>query len=146
MPRQQYPDLSLDIPRDWQDRTMIAFAATKAVKSSTVPNVVVTRDTLGDSPDLKRYADRQLIELAKRVDGFVPIERRATQLGGQEAVELRFESKGSDEPIVQRLIMTALPSGQVVSLTSTAAKSDAGDLDATFDRICASVTLTGKTA
>ena len=46
MSRYESRDVHFDIPRHWEDRTMVAFAAPPRPGQTTAPNVVMTRDLL----------------------------------------------------------------------------------------------------
>src|SRR5262249_13584715 len=85
-------------PRHWEDKTIVAFSAPSRPGQSTAASFVMTRDQLTDSDTLASYADRQLAELSKRVDGFELIEKRDTQVAGARAVALRFTSKALAVP------------------------------------------------
>jgi hypothetical protein len=142
MARYEAPDVSFDVPRDWQDRSVVAFAAPKPKGQAAAANVLLSREPLGDAPDLTTYANRQLIELAKRIEGFSLIDRRDTTFSGRPAVEIRFESTPA-APVVQRMVMIA--AGQtVLSFTATAAKDEVAKLESTFERILSSVKVAGR--
>jgi hypothetical protein len=130
-------DLAFDLPRDWEDKTVVAFAA--PTKTGVAPNVVVTRDALGDGETLAAYADRQLVELAKRLDGFDLHHKKDLVLGGHAAIELSFGWQGQSGPLEQRLVMAANRARQVSSFTTTTAKVDVRKNDPIFDRILLSV-------
>jgi hypothetical protein len=93
MPRYEHPDASFDVPRDWEDRSVVAFAA-PAKPGQTVSNLVMSRDALPPGDDVRRYGDRQLVEMAKRLDGFELHARQELTLGGQPTLELRFGWQG----------------------------------------------------
>src|SRR5690242_16829968 len=104
MPRHQQGNVSFEVPRHWEDRTIVAFAAPSRPGQSTAASFVMTRDSLQDSDTLASYADRQLAELSKRVDGFELVEKRETVAGGARAFSLRFTSKALAGPLSQRLL------------------------------------------
>jgi hypothetical protein len=135
--RHEGKDVAFDVPRDWEDKTVVAFSAPG--RAGVAPNVVVTRDALGEGETLRAYADRQLVELAKRLDGFDLHERRDLNLGGHAAIELAFGWQGQTTALEQRLVMAANRARQVVTLTTTTAKADAKKNDPIFDRILLSV-------
>jgi hypothetical protein len=139
MARYESRDISFDVPRHWDDRTLVAFAAPPHPSQAVAPNVVMTRDTLGPTETLRAYADKQLAELAKRLDGFELGGREVTTLGGRPAVVLRFGSKGPNGPIVQRLAVVEGPRRGVWCLTLSASKADAEQSDPLFDRILSTV-------
>ena len=144
MARYEHSDVSFDVPRDWKDRSVVAFTEPSKAGQTTAANVVLTRDPLPKAETLRSYADRQLVELAKRMDGFDLRKREEKELAGREAVELRFGWKGGSGPIEQRLTMVQGTGGQVLTFTTTVKRSEAAKFDAVFDRILASVKFPDK--
>ena len=118
---------------------MVAFSAPLRPGQATAPNLVMTRDALGPSETLLGYADRQIAELAKRLQEFELVARRERTLGGQPAQELHFEWLGSAGPLEQRLVIAAGRRRQLYCFTATAAKADAEQLEPLFERILSTV-------
>jgi len=141
MARYESHDLSFDVPRDWVDRSVVAYAAPLPPGHAIAPNVVMTRDQLGPGETLRAYADRQLVELARRLDGFKLGSRDERTFGASQAVELRFEWQSPSGPLDQRLLMIGVPGRAVLSLTATTPEEDAGRMVTAFDRIFASIDL-----
>ena len=139
MPRHEEKDVSFDVPRHWDDRSIVAFAAPPQAGQSVAGNLVMTRDTLGERETLGDYADRQLTELTRRLDGFELHRREEVTLGGAPAVALRFASRASSGPLEQRLVVVAAPRRGVLCFTATTGKADAEQNDPLFDRILGSV-------
>lgn len=139
MPRHEQRDISFDVPRHWDDKTITAFAAPPQQGQAIAANVVMTRDTLGDRDTLATYADRQLAELSKRVDGFELVRREDTTLGGAPAVAIRFTARGSSGPLQQRLLVVEGRRRGVFCFTTTTAKADADQNEPLFDRILSTV-------
>src|SRR6478672_4215595 len=105
MPRYEHADVSFDVPRDWEDRTVVAFAVPAQPGQPSASNVVVTRDTLRAGEAIAGYADRQLAELAKRLDAFQLLYRKEVAVGGLPGAELRFLWRGRAGELDQRLMM-----------------------------------------
>jgi hypothetical protein len=101
----------------------------------------MTRDQLAPSETIRSYADKQLAELARRLDGFKLGYREERSVSGADAVEIRFTWKGNSGPLDQRLLMLATGKRIVLSFTATAAQSEAGHLVSVFDRVFSSITL-----
>jgi hypothetical protein len=137
--------VSFDVPRDWSDRTVVAYAAPPREGERHAPNVVVTRDDLPEEEGLEEYVDRQLDALADRLRGFVLDGREDGELGGRPAVVISFGSTGAHGPLAQRLTIVALPDRKVVSFTMTAPERDAAQLTPLFDRIASSVSFDEST-
>lgn len=143
MPRYEHPDVSFDVPRDWEDRSVAAFSAPLSPGKKAGPNVVLTRDKLEPGENLASYADRNLVELAQRLDKFSLQKRSDVTVSGLPAVELRFTWKGSSGLVDQRLVMCATGKRLVLSITSTVPRASGVDMEATMNRILASVSIPG---
>ena len=141
MARYEHPDISFDIPRGWEDRSVIAFSAPTPPGATTAPNVVLTRDRLEPGENLAGYTDRQLVELVQRLEGFSLVQRVERTVGGHPAIELRFFWRGSTGVVDQRLVMCATGKRLVLNLTSTAPKGSVPDVGPIMNRILATVTI-----
>jgi hypothetical protein len=139
MSRYESRDVTFDVPRHWEDRTLVAFAAPAKPGQATAPNMVMTRDTLGAEETIGSYADKQLTELSKRLEGFELDERKEDTFGGQPGVELRFTWQGSAGKLEQRLVMVAGRRRSVCCFNATMAKADAEQLNPLFDRIISTI-------
>jgi hypothetical protein len=139
MPRHEEKDVSFDVPRHWDDKSIVAFAAPPQAGQAVAGNLVMTRDTLGERETLGDYADRQLTELTRRLDGFELHRREELTLGGAPAVSIRFASRASSGPLEQRLVVVEGRRRGVFCFTATTGKADAEQNDPLFDRILGSV-------
>ena len=139
MPRHQTGNVSFEVPRHWEDKTIVAFSAPSRPGQSTAASFVMTRDTLADSDTLASYADRQLTELAQRLDAFELVDKRETTVSGAKAIAMRFTSKALPGPLLQRLIVVEDRRRAVVCFTATAPKADAAQLEPLFDRMVAGI-------
>jgi hypothetical protein len=139
MARHEQNDVSFDVPRHWEDKTLVAYAAPPRDGQVTAANLVMTRDTLGPREALGDYADRQLAELAKRLDGFELVRREETTLGGLPAIVLRFGSRAAAGPLLQRLAVVEGRRQSVYCFTATTPRADAAQNDPLIDRILGSV-------
>ncbi|MFO0759147.1 MAG: DcrB-related protein [Byssovorax sp.] len=135
MARHEQPDVSFDVPRHWEDKTLVAYAAPPQPEKATTANLVMTRDSLLDREMLADYADRQLTELSARLDDFELDRREQTTLGGQPAIILRFTSRSQSGTLVQRLCMVEGRRRLVYCFTATSPKADQAQNDPLFDRI-----------
>ncbi len=143
MPRYEHPDVSFDVPRDWEDRSVAAFSAPVAPGKTAGPNVVLTRDKLEPGENLASYADRNLVELAQRLEKFTLQKRSDITVSELPAIELRFTWKGNSGLVDQRLVMCATGKRLVLNITSTAPRSAGVDMDGTMTRVLASVKIPG---
>lgn len=144
MPRYENGQLSFDVPRDWEDRTIVSFAAPQKQGEKTTPNIVVVRDTLAPGEDIHGYADRQLVEMARRFEGFSFRKRRELSIGTVAAVEFRFGWTSQSGAVENRQVHVATDERSVISITATMARKDASKLGPLFDRIFASVIVRVK--
>src|SRR4051794_33673057 len=69
-------DLRLSFPDEWHERTIVAVSAPPNDAWKVTPNFVVTRDLALEGESLEAYTDRQLIELAKRLEEFKLFARK----------------------------------------------------------------------
>ncbi len=139
MARHQDPRVSFDVPRDWEDRTVVAYAAPPRADQRATSNVVMTRDRLPDHEDLEAYVARQAEGLESRLKGFVLREMEETTLADRSAVTLYFSSNGPSGPLEQRLTIVALPDRAVASFTMTAPATEAAQAGPLFDRMLSSI-------
>jgi hypothetical protein len=139
MPRHEQRDISFDVPRHWDDKTIVAYAAPPQAGQAIAANLVMTRDALKDGENLAQYADRQLAELAKRVDAFELIRREDLTLGGAPAVSVRFAARAAGGPLEQRLVVVEGRRRSVYCFTATTAKADADQNNPLFDRILGTI-------
>jgi hypothetical protein len=143
MPRYEHPDVSFEVPRDWEDRSVAAFSAPVAPGAKGGPNVVLTRDKLEPGENLAAYAERNLVELAQRLEKFTLQKRADTTVSELPAIELRFTWRGGTGLVDQRLVMCATGKRLVLSITSTAPRAAGVDVEATMNRILATVKIPG---
>ena len=102
-------------------------------------NIVLTRDVPRKDETVRAYADRQLVELAQRLNGFRLDHRDDVRLGGLPAVELVFTWNGDRCVIKQRVVFVISPSRQVLSFTLTAEKDHYKEVERIGDLILASI-------
>lgn len=129
-----------DVPRDWEDRTIVAYRAPRTGDGPT-PNVVVTRDRMIGSDDLATYAERHLRSLAGEVEGFQLKNTADVKVDGHDGVLVGFTSRSGDRVLAQRMTLVALPDGQVITITMTAAQDELAQLGPLFERIQSSLRL-----
>lgn len=132
-------DVSFEIPNDWQDRTIAAFAAPLQPKQTIAPNFVVTRDVVPEREPSSTYADKQLVELAKRLEAFNLSERLESFVGGLPAVVLIFTWRGANGTIKQRQTFVAIGTGVVLTFVATALVSEFSSMEPAFQAILDSI-------
>lgn len=144
MPRHEDQLVSFDVPRDWVDRTVVAYAAPPKEGTRAAANLVMTRDEIPEDEELEDYVARQVANLGDHLKGFLLEARDDDVVSGRPAVVLTFGSSGADGPLAQRLTIVALPGRRVLSFTMTAPVRDAAQVVALFDRIISSVAIRGE--
>jgi hypothetical protein len=139
MPHYQHFDVSFNVPDDWNDRTVTAFAAPLLPGQKVAPNIVLTRDILADNEAVSAYADRQLVELAKRMDRFTLRHRREVRLGGLPSVELSFTWHSGNGTLQQKVMFVVVRQHIVLTFAATMLESDSAKAESLFDEIFASI-------
>ncbi len=79
----------IQIPETWKDQTVHCFSV-PGNKGGGTASFVMTRDADTPAKDVQNYVDVQMVEAAKNLQGFKPVDRRAIVLSGQPAVELTY--------------------------------------------------------
>lgn len=141
MPRYQDEAMFFDVPRDWQDRTIVAYAAPPLPGRERTSNLVMTREELREDETLASYVDRQVEQLAQRMEGFELIERESRQVADRPAVCVRIRSGNESDKFEQHLAMVEMPRRVVASFTMTVPDDDAAQMAPLFDRILSTVRL-----
>ncbi|MET0753985.1 MAG: DcrB-related protein [Pyrinomonadaceae bacterium] len=85
--RYQTGNFSLEVPEDWQDRSIISFTASVA-PNEFAPNVVITREVIDARLSVEEYADRQFDLTQAEVQGLKIIEKKNTTVGALPAVQI----------------------------------------------------------
>jgi hypothetical protein len=138
MATHEQKDLVFEVPDGWEDRTIVAYSAPGNADETNPPNVVVTREKLPPGGSLRRYVNRQLGILARRLDDFELQEQRELNLGGLPAYEIVFQWAGENGVIHQRLAMVER-AGTVLHFTLSVAQAEAEAHQAAFDTILSTV-------
>src|SRR5688500_15798289 len=141
--RYESREVSFDVPRDWDDKTIVAYSAPLQAGQQVTSNVVLTRDNLAGNDTLAIYSDKQIVELAKRLPGFELESRSDVTVSDLPGVELRFSWRGTLGIVVQQRIVMVAQKKKVFNLTATAPKGEMSKLEAIYDRIFSSLKLEG---
>lgn len=80
-------NFALDVPDDWQDRSIISFVATVA-PTEFAPNTVITREPIDADASVEDYANRQFAVTQAEVEGLKIVEQNNTTVGGKPAVQI----------------------------------------------------------
>lgn len=112
---------ALEIPDDWQDRSIVSFSAAVA-PHEFAPNVVITREIIDAETSLEDYTQRQFAVTQAEVQGLQIVDRRQTTLGGRAAVQV--VQKISAHGLVLRQLQTfILGDEEIYIVTCTATES-----------------------
>jgi hypothetical protein len=141
MPRYEHPDLSFHVADGWHDRTITAFSAPEKPGQKIAPNVVVTRDPVTEGEPLTAYADRQVIELAKRLDHFHLLRRQERLHNGSPVVDFAFTWKASAGTFQQRQVCALVRGKTLVTVTCTALKDDYAQAEPGFNALLDSLRI-----
>lgn len=135
MPRYEHKNIRFDAPLDWQDRTIVSFAAPRRVEQPITPNFVLTRDAVDDPRiSLETFAEKQFVDISRHLREVEVVERKATEVGGVAAIEFRFRQKSPLGRLEQRLILFR-HDDLLFTVTTTVAADEAAEQDPLFDRI-----------
>lgn len=109
---------ALEVPNDWQDRSIITFVATVA-PNEFAPNVVVTREPIDPEASVEDYAARQFAVTQAEVQGLSIVEQTNTTVGGKPAVQIvqKIEAHGL---VLQQLQTFVLGNEEIYIITCTA--------------------------
>lgn len=99
-------DFTIETPDDWEDRSIVSFAA-PTLPGEFAPNLVVTREVVDLETSIEEYAYRQFDIAHQEVAGLQIISRENTTLGGRPAVEIvqRLSSHGLNLQQIQMFIL-----------------------------------------
>ena len=139
MPHYQSAEVRFNVPDGWQDRTIVSYAAPAKPGRAITPNLVVTRDPADDREPVTAYADRQLVEFARRLDGFALKQRKERTLGGLPAVEMVFTWDNPLGVLQQKQVCVLVGRQTMLNFTLSAAEEDFGGMEPGFDHILASL-------
>jgi hypothetical protein len=141
MPRYQDASIQFDVPRDWEDRTIVVFSAPARPGQERTTNIVVTREALDGDDTLESYADHQLELLADRMDDFELGERESRPIGGRPATLLRITSSSDGVSFEQRMALVELAGRVVATFTLTIPEQDVAQMAPLYERILGTIRI-----
>lgn len=142
--RYDHEDLSFDLPDAYEDHSVVMFSAEPS-RPGLATNVVLTRDRLAGGETLRRYVDRQLIELGKQLRDLVLLGSEPCDIGGRQAFDMTASWRAPTGVVEQRLLMIALGE-RVLTLAITAQQKNRAELDAALACVLASLRVQGAPA
>ena len=104
--RYQANDFTIETPDEWEDRSIITFAAPSRI-GEFAPNLVITRESVDTRTSVEDYAYRQFDIAQKEVAGLQIVTRENTTVGSRPAVEItqRLSAHGLNLQQLQTFIL-----------------------------------------
>lgn len=132
-------NFSLDVPDDWQDRSIISFVATVA-PSEFAPNVVITKEAVDEETSVEDYAHRQFAVTQAEVAGLTIIDQQNITIEGNPAIQIvqKISAHGLN---LQQLQTFVLAGDEIIILTCTATAAGFEQHSARFQQIAQSLRL-----
>ena len=144
--------VSLELPGQWEDRSIYTFVAPEQMASSGLPtmaktqgfrpNVVVTREPKGKVQRIDTYAKEQLAISQKQLPQLKVIEDKEHQLSGQPAVSRVFTFVAPPQNVVVQQLQTfVLHQDWIYTFTFSSLPDGFNEQRKSFDGILGSVKL-----
>lgn len=131
------PSLGFDLPRDWEDRTILRYEAPVrpgATGLASPASATVERGRMQPDEDLARHVERRLRDLATR-EGFLVREVAATRLEDHPAARVRYASVPEGVPTEHFALLVQLRDRVVATLTLSAPRTELAQLEPLFERM-----------
>lgn len=134
-------NFSLDVPDDWEDRSIISFVATVA-PTEFAPNVVITKEAVAEETSVEDYAHRQFAVTQSEVAGLTVIDQQNIIVEGNPAVQIiqKISAHGLN---LQQLQTFVLAGEEIIIVTCTTTAASFHQHSARFQKIAQSLRLSG---
>ena len=139
----RFNDGTIDIPGEWEDKSVIALSYPSG-KTESLANITITRDFVKDKNiDLAEYVDKQLVNFAKSFSKFELIKRKSIEIANHQAIQIEFHWKTPDKIIVyQKQTILFHPNKPVIlTITCTSQKSNIKKFEKQFNEILQTLKL-----
>lgn len=133
---------SLHIPDDWQDRSIITFAASYSPGEFS-PNAVITREAVPADTSIEDYANFQFNITQAEVQGLQVISRENTLINGSPAVQI-VQTIAAHGLNLQQLQTFVLSDEIIYVITCTATAATFDQHLSQFQKIAQSFKLAGE--
>lgn len=135
-------EADIEVPVHWKDGTINAFMipSTKSPGEADA-SFVITRDAETQSKDVEHYADSQLVNAAKNLNRYDFIERRATRINDEPAMEIDFTWVTPERIEIRQRQAYVMYDGFFLIFTLTSRASDFARYEAMWEQTIASVQL-----
>ena len=137
MSRQAHRELSFEVPDDWEDKSISAFAPHHQ-EGKLGTSVTITREPNAGSRSLRAHVAQQLATVSRALADFDLRETRDATVGGLPAVISDFSFSGETGAIAQRYVLVQFKQW-IYSITYTMPKGDIEKSLPAFERVLASV-------
>ena len=140
MAREAHRDLLFEVPDEWEDKSITAFAAPGEPGSPIQRSVVVTREPLPKGTSLRTFAGRQMTNVGKALPGFQLQGSRDEIVGGRPAVTYDFSWEGDSGPLAQRQVLVGVDE-KVYCITYSIHRAEVAKAMPAFERLLSTVTF-----
>lgn len=136
-------ELDFVLPDGWRDGTMNAFVLPPSKESRIGGEgaLVITRDSTQPHADIHEYADRQMIEAAKRFPDYNLVQRRSIYLDSQPAIELIYTWLAPKEMKIRQQQAIIKIESLFMNFTLSMRVEDAAPLEEAWSTILGSIRL-----
>lgn len=120
----QSNNFALEIPDDWQDRSIISFSATVS-PNEFASNVVITKEIIDAETSIEDYTHQQFNITQAEVQGLKIVNQQNTTVGGRPAVQIVQEISAHGLKLQQ--LQTFILGNEeifIITCTATAASFD----------------------
>lgn len=131
-------DAMLELPDDWEDKSVHVFASPDS--SASPVTLVINKDGLKSGQDLADLAEQRLDELESMLKQFTLLERRQIEIAGKTALEAEFKWRSDAGLMHQRQIFLS-HLDRVLVITITAPRELREQQRAQVDLILSSLRL-----
>lgn len=144
MPNFRFNDGEIEVPLDWEDKTVVALSFPTGTKQASA-TMTVTRE-LSKEATLATYIDKQLVEMAKTFPRYELLKREEMIVDQQPAVQLEFTWRTPDNIFVhQQQTILITPKKVILTLTATTQKNKFKEYKQTFQSLVQSFRLSKET-
>lgn len=140
--RYTHRDIAFDVPDGWEDRSIVAFAAKPGRPGRVATNLALTREPLPEGMSLRKYADKQLVDLGRQLRDLEVLDSGPVAVAGAEAFEVRCSWRAATGAVEQRILLIPVDQS-VVSLAITGPRGRREEIDAAADQILSSLQVGG---
>jgi len=105
MGQHESKDFTFDVPDEWSDRSVIAYAAPVEGTTQSSLIVAVTHELPSPGETLKTFAARQVTDLGRKLKDFALKDTRAGLVSGSPAVMLEYTWTAPNTALAQVIAM-----------------------------------------